>query len=393
MAMMRFRTSRSQIAWFLIAVTQLIGSTVAAEPDGKAAGAGVRESFRFDPDDTWILVPVHLGTQEYRFVVDTGASGPVFDTSLRDHLGPRVATANTTNSQSDTTVELYAPPEIQLGSLRSGSKAPVACIDLSLFRERSGLPVYGIIGVSFVENWIISIDFDEGRLDFLGPGTGPTPEWGRGEPLAYYDGGATYTLVTVGKDMQVPFLIDTGWRTTGGLEEQLLLQLAESGNLQCTGSENGVSIFGEYESRVARLSRLSLGSFEHPNLRLSSGKHNVLGLDYLRRYRVIIDLPHQRLHLSKGKRFDEPDRGPMCGIEPAFKPGGIEVASVNEKSPAYAAGVRAKDVVIELCGKPIADWKPCEINRLFKTEGKEVQMTLERDGKRVEVAFMLKEYD
>jgi C-terminal processing protease CtpA/Prc len=124
-----------------------------------------------------------------------------------------------------------------------------------------------------------------------------------------------------------------------------------------------------------------------------SGKQNVLGLQYLSRYHVTIDFPNQRIYLAKGKHFSDLAYVHTCGLSVFFKAGGLEVESVDEKSPAYAAGFLAKDVIVKLCGKPIASWKPSEINRLLKKEGKPVQMTVERGGKRLEMSFTPKEYD
>jgi C-terminal processing protease CtpA/Prc len=115
---------------------------------------------------------------------------------------------------------------------------------------------------------------------------------------------------------------------------------------------------------------------------------------------VTIDFPNERLYLAKGKHFADPDRGRTCGIGLLSKQGRLEVVhgrlevvSVDERGPAYAAGLRAKDLIVELCGKPVSAWKQSEVDRLFKTEGKAVQMTIERDGKRIEKSFTPKEYD
>ena len=57
------------------------------------------------------------------------------------------------------------------------------------------------------------------------------------------------------------------------------------------------------------------------------------------------------------------------------------------------AGVRAKDVLVGLSGRPVSELKPSAIHRLLSTEGKSVTMTLLRDGKKVVATFTLKEYD
>jgi S1-C subfamily serine protease len=128
-------------------------------------------------------------------------------------------------------------------------------------------------------------------------------------------------------------------------------------------------------------------------VRLVKGRENRLGLGYLRRYRVTIDFPHQRLLLAQGNQFADSDRDPICGLSFLFKPNRLEVMAVDEKGPARAAGILAKDVIVALDGKPVSKWKSSEIRELLASEGKTVQMTVERDGKRTEVSFTLREYD
>jgi C-terminal processing protease CtpA/Prc len=83
----------------------------------------------------------------------------------------------------------------------------------------------------------------------------------------------------------------------------------------------------------------------------------------------------------------------MCGVFFLFQQDKIVVDSVDEKSPAYLAGVRTKDVLVRICGKQPSELKPSAIRRLLSTEGKTVTMTLRRGNREFEVKFTLKEYD
>ena len=76
-----------------------------------------------------------------------------------------------------------------------------------------------------------------------------------------------------------------------------------------------------------------------------------------------------------------------------FKPDRIEVGYINEKGPAYAAGVRKDDVLVEVNGIPVSLLKPWEIYTLLTAEGKPVRMTIERRGTRLELSFIPKEFD
>ena len=128
-------------------------------------------------------------------------------------------------------------------------------------------------------------------------------------------------------------------------------------------------------------------------MRLISGYRNVLGLEYLDRYRVTIDFPKERIYLAKARQFASPERGDTCGLRYPFRMNRLEIQSVNGKSPADTAGARAKDVIVELGDKSVSELKPSEVSRLLTTEGKPVRMTVQRGGQRIEITYTPKEYD
>lgn len=390
---MRLHAGLASVVGMLVAWTQLPVLSNAAEPVGNASRAAAYESFKFDPEERLVLIPVRVGTKDYQFVLDTGFALSVFDVSLRPHLGPRVGSVHVAVPQGgDVERELYSPPNTRIGSLVL-TRGPVVCHDCALLREASGCSLYGIVGMDFLKDWIITIDFDEGRLDFLLPGTKWDPSWGESLPFVHDASGIACILATAGDNVRTAFEVDTGDADTGRLENSLLTRLVRSHEARVTGDSKAVDLSGTHPLRVAKLSHLCVGPFRHENLRFKSGNQNVLGLDYLSRYRVTIDFPNERLYLTKGKHFAGRNVGNTCGLRYFYRATGLDVESVDEKSPAYAAGLRAKDVIVKLCGKPISAWKPSEAGRLLTTEGKAVQVTIERDGKRMEKSFSPKEYD
>jgi hypothetical protein len=390
---MRLQARFAIVVWMLAACTQLLAPGNAAEPNEAVPKAAVRESFRFDPDDRLVLIPVRVGSKDYQFMLDTGTTGSVFDVSLRSHLGPCVDSVRARSAKGDDVeLELYSPPDARVGSLPL-AKEPVACHDFTPFREASGCNVRGIVGMDFLKDWIITIDFDRGRFDILPPGTQRDPKWGERMRFEYGTEGEMLVLATVGGNTLVAFTVDTGNAGTGNLEGAFITRLVGAHEARVTGDEKAVTVSGIRSAGAARLSHFSLGSFRHENLRFMGGKQNVLGLNYLSRYRVTIDFPNQRLYLAKGKRFADHDRGSTSGLFCFFRAGGLEIESADEKGPAHAAGLRAKDVIVKVCGKPISEWKPSEIYRRLAVEGKAVQVTVQRGGKQMEMSFTPKEYD
>jgi hypothetical protein len=185
---------------------------------------GVRASFSFAPDERLLLVPVRLDGKDYQFIVDTGMTYSLFDSSLKDHLGQRVGDTLIHTNYSDVKADLYPPPNATVGSLRL-TDDPVICHDLGFLREVTGYDVYGIIGLDFLDGWIIFIDFDDGRLDILSPGTTPDRAWGEKVHFSHKSFDCRYIPVSLGKNsLHSFFMLDTGCDGTGSLEDTLFSQ-------------------------------------------------------------------------------------------------------------------------------------------------------------------------
>ncbi|MGO8691404.1 MAG: aspartyl protease family protein [Thermoguttaceae bacterium] len=360
----------------------------AAEPAATAPKTAVRESFTIDPDDLAVLVPVRVGDKDYRFMLDTGASGSTFDVSLRAQLGPRVGSVSVQDAFGRANDDLYSPPEARVGSLPL-TKEPVLCHDLTLPREMSSPKVSGIVGMDFIKDWIVTIDFDEGRVDVLPPGTAKSPAWGESIPLAY-KGGVIVIPAIVGKDVPALFEIDTGATSTGILEETLLKSLVDSHEARVIGQGTSACFSGKQaaqSSPLVLLSRLVVGPFRQENLMLIGGRLNILGMSYLSRYRITVDGPNERLYLAKRTQFAYRDAVRTCGLGLYFKAGGLEAEEVDEKGPAHAAGLRVNDRIVKLDGKLISNWRPAEIRRLLTTGDKAVRMTVERGQEPLEISL------
>lgn len=149
-----------------------------SEPGYNPAQPTTRRSFTFDPEDDFLLVPVRIGAKEYPFVLDTGCTVSVFDASFRPCLGQRIGTETMHDAAGKSmTIDLYSAPDARVGSLPM-EKHPIACLDLTKMREAAGRDIYGFLGMDFLKDRIIAIDFDKGCLDFLPPGTVKQPSWG-----------------------------------------------------------------------------------------------------------------------------------------------------------------------------------------------------------------------
>ncbi len=385
---MRHLTRLAAVVWTLVTWTPWLASSEAAEPAATAPKAAVRESFKFDPDDLAVLIPVRVGGKDYQFMLDTGASCGIFDISLQSDLGPRVGSVNVQDAFGREEEGLYPSPKARVGSLPL-TRGTVLCHDLAMLHNVAGPKVDGIVGMDFIKDWIITIDFDEGRLDVLPPGTENRPEWGESMPFAY-KGGVMVIPAIVGKDVPTFFEIDTGATSTGILEETLLNALVNTHEARIVGQSTSACLSGKKSAKSAplvRLSQLFVGPFRRKDLLFIGGKLNILGMSYLSRFRLTVDAPHERIYLAKRSHFAYREAVGTCGLGLYYEAVGLEVEEVNEKGPAYAAGLRVKDRIFQLGGKLVSDWRPAEIRRMLTTADKAVPIAVDRGGKRLELSL------
>ena len=127
------------------------------------------ESFRFDPDDLPIILPLSMGGKTYPFLIDTGCTYSVFDASMRADLGSPIGQGIGETPAGDVKTETFFSPAATVGKLKFSSHRPVACLDLTVVRESLGREVRGMLGVDFFRDKVVVFDFDEGRLNVLKP--------------------------------------------------------------------------------------------------------------------------------------------------------------------------------------------------------------------------------
>jgi hypothetical protein len=147
-----------------LAVTLALLLLAAAEPKPAREDKLVLEQFDVARDGP-LLLPVMLQGKKYLFLVDTGATLNIFDTSLP--LGKPKATAETAGPDGPITAPLFDAPDATVGCLSLFSLQPVYQMSLKGTREASGQEVYGVLGMDFLRHRVVRVDFDAGKLAFL----------------------------------------------------------------------------------------------------------------------------------------------------------------------------------------------------------------------------------
>ena len=362
---------------------QSIANDSAPAPESRPTSHTFQTAFDTAKHDSPILLPVRFHGKEYSFIADTGSSLNVFDESFRPLLGKPIRKQRVRTSEGLLSVELFESPEAYVGPFSLKSGVLVFCSNFETLRQTIGIDVYGIVGMAFLRNYIVEVDFDEGLILMKEPVDRARASLGRGIPITYKD----LWIPTIHASLPsgtAQFMIDTGNMYTGTLEKGLFDRLSKTGVL--TKMKQATVVLtpgGAKEVPQGRLAELRLGDFRHNDLVFTAGMHSDLGLAYLSRYKLVLDFPGKQVYLTRGKRYSDSD--------PLIQQSGLALRRVNNDtividvatgSPADIAGIRVDDVIVSILDRPAKEYRLVDIRRLVRSRmDAGITFRIRRDGK------------
>jgi hypothetical protein len=345
----------------------------------------VLETIRLPYGDDCLAVPVKVGGKEYAFILDTGASHILFDTSLplgRPRDGARAVTPT-----GETRVNDFDPPNTKLGSFNLTSDAPVYGVDLAQYRRIYGRPVCGLVGMDFLKRHVIQIDFDAGEMRFLKAADGS-----HGDRVELSLAQAVPTVkARLSNWEDAELVIDTGATglSCGYLTSPQFDRLHRDQKVAVVGETRTLTLSDDRTARNGRLSSLSVGDFTvKPAYVVESGR-GLLGLNFWSRFVVTFDFPNSVAYLKKGKQFDRPDLRDLSGLHLLRDDGKTYAEFVDKTCPAADCGIKDKDVFVKIGDNPCEKLAMAEIRRMFATPGASYRLTIRRGNAESEVTLTL----
>jgi hypothetical protein len=348
-----------------------------------------------------ILLPVTFKDREYMFLFDTGCSMTMLDTSFRQHLGGKKKTVQFINALGrPTDAEIFDAPDAFLGPLNLRDCGQVLCADLQNFRSvfKKGFNVSrfdGMIGMNFLKNYVIQMDFDNGRLLFLKSTDSRDLDWGQPFDLDHMRQ-TPHVVATVLDNIQVSFLLDTAYCVHNSLRTEAVEEiLRRDPNVSdnATAEEFGVVTV---KKRSVRVNDLALGPFQYRNLAFLDDYFSILGPYFLSRHLVTFDFPHNRLYLKKGKEFDRIDynattlrlRSPGLALQ--RNKDAVFVSAVDPNRTAYQAGTRLNDVILRVNDEDVTCRCLLKVGDLFPEKARgSVTLTIKRNDQIKQISFLL----
>ncbi len=290
-----FKTAGRQVFLCLLILTG-IGCGGRDDPDPVLAELPMLYAEQADTGGApWVVVPLTIGSQEYKFVIDTCCSSTTFDRSLRSVLGPTVGTMLSNRNLSDATVKVErcrVPKDFHIGHL--ALTGVVECLDLAAVEGRkTPYPHEGIIGMDVLDGKVLHLDLIERRVRLLRTGTAiesSDPNRVHSVPLSRDHHRFAVVPVGMADDLKEPFLLDTGMLGANWLRSELFDQLKDRPGFRVIPSENA-------EMMVA--TEIRIGDLMLPDMAFVRGARSILGTACLVRFRTLtLDLQTNQLDLE-----------------------------------------------------------------------------------------------
>jgi NPCBM/NEW2 domain/Aspartyl protease len=227
--------------------------------------------------------------QELPFIVDTGTSGTLIDTSLEPKLGKPLGTAVYQSWGVKVTNNVYAAPKLYLGGVPLKMTGPaIVAYDLKKDSSAFDRTIMGILGMDVLEHYCIQLDFAAGKMRFLDDASADKHKWGKAFPIVALNSNDSRPAVAYNLlGLQGPHsLIDSGCDSDGWLMPKYFGQWTNQAVAPPKGEARSPN--GYFDGEKYLFVSLARNDVE------SDG----IGLRFLARHLVTLDFPDHTLYLK-----------------------------------------------------------------------------------------------
>ncbi|TXD73243.1 aspartyl protease family protein [Aequorivita antarctica] len=396
------------------------------------------------------IVDVEINGTPLSFILDTGVESTIlFSLEAVDSVQLRNTSPVLLQGLGpDGTVQALKSlnNNVKVGNIFDRDHSLYIIFDSSLnFSPRMGIPIHGILGNEFFQNFIVKINYASEVITVSDPKKYKLEKCNKCEDLPLnFVGSKPYVslnIVSVEKQKEIKLLIDSGssdvlwlFDDDGFIEESPknyfhdFLGLGLSGNIFGKRARIPELIVGKY------ILKKVITSFPEENsilkARYYEDRHGSVGGGFLSKFNVTFDYGNNLIRFKKNSRFKDPFNFNMSGLtlehegmelikqeghtavisnlenqKKSFIRNGVSitpevqlslvpkyiVADVREGSPAALAGIEKSDEVISINGKPCYEYKLQQLIEIFSSEeGKKIAMEIRRDGLLHKTKFYLK---
>jgi len=363
-----------------------------------------------------IIIPVTINDSDtLNFILDTGVRHPIIT---------ELPFINKLNLNYMMPVEIKGLGEgIELTAYRSGNNTmnikgltarnqEVQMIIDENFQisHMLGIPVHGLIGFNLFKDYIVEIDYLNEKLTLFKPEYYKYRDRRKDIILPlHFDGHKPFVRTSIVtddmKDVPVKLLVDTGASDAIWLSENSDDRI----NLPQKNIETflGRGLSGDLFGTKGRIDGIWVGPLvlskpivAFPNSELidqlisSNDRNGTIGAEILRRFKVTMDYRNQRLTLRPTHKVKDDFNYNMSGMEVINPMPGLPIftiTNIRENSPAYFAGLKENDQILNINMSNHRSLELNDINLLLQSkEDRKIRVKVLRDGEEYKTSFRLK---
>jgi hypothetical protein len=364
-------------------------------------GRGNVAQIPFEFSGNEILIPMHVNRlQPSLFMVDSREKLSAIDT---EHAGELhlIDAQPASSAGGDATIP---GPALRVPGLQMIPRI-LDVTSLHGISAQQGRPIQGRVGTDILNSFVVEVNYSRSTIQFHDPATYQYDGKGTSLPLTYIDDLPTIkaTATVSGRSHEQNFLIDTGfngavlfWKHSGPRNVQLYrhtktrpspIPLPDGSGPSTLQGRIKLLKIGPvpFEKPIADFSLTDSGIVAHPEIA------GAIGNEILRRFVVIFDVPHHRLILELSRQLQQDVEADMSGMSligegPSERT--IRVVAVQDKTPAKAAGIQKGDTIVGVEAQPAAELRLAELRSLLQQPVRQCKLTLDRNGKSIEVKFL-----
>lgn len=337
------------------------------------------------------------------FILDTGSGGISLDSTTCDRLGLKV-------EPSDRFIRGIGGMKKLFYAGGNTLVLPGLTIDSLNFHISNydfissvyGVQIDGIIGYSFLKDYIVRVNYDSMKLFVYSPGG---IDYGKSGELLH-TGSESIPVISAplkNKDRyHMKYYFDMG----AGLCLMISNRFVNDSCLFCGPRKQkhrfiqseAQGLTGKITMTQTVVQGLQVGKYYFHNVPtyLFDDVSNVtayprlgglVGNDLLRRFNVTLNYPAGEIYLAPNSHFKDPFDYSYTGLVMYFIDGQVQITEVNKGSPAAKAGLRPGDVIVSV-GSNFSN-NIQQYRELLKAAGRRTQLIIRRDGQLLQMKMRI----